>query len=148
MPVQCKYSSNNTKIIFDFNKNGNIWVNGLWNMKKINKSGVFMNNVTIENALVVRNLNFTNNEKYIFDLIQIDKLPKLKAFRMYFKVIDNEMINVKAGVFKTKKVLFTLTDWRNVFYKAYYYISDDEHRYIVKIINIPVGGETELLSIE
>jgi len=88
------------------------------------------------------------NERYEFDFLQYDKLPELDADRMYFQVIGEETVTVQAGTFKCRKILFSLSDWRGSFWQAYYYISDDSHRYIVKTENIPHGGAMELIQIK
>jgi len=67
---------------------------------------------------------------------------------MYFKVIGTTKVSVKAGTFNCKKILFSLTGYKGFFYKAYYYVTDDADRYIVKIENIPVNGSSELIAIE
>ncbi|MBN2040441.1 MAG: hypothetical protein JW864_10385 [Spirochaetes bacterium] len=111
------------------------------------KNGTFSENVSAENALIARTLDLSSEEKYEFDLIQCDKLPELAAYRMYFQVEGETTVAVKAGNFKCRKVLFSLSGWKGMFYKAYYYISNDEHHYIVKIENMPEGGCSELVKI-
>lgn len=148
IPIKIKFTEKGNQMNYSFNGNGKVNMSGFWNGKMVNEKGTFSKNVTVENALVAITLDLNLNNKYVFDLIQTDKLPNLKPFKMYFKVEGEERVMVKAGTFKCKKVLFTLTDFRSIFYKAYYYITDDEHRYIVKIDNMPMGGATELTSIE
>jgi hypothetical protein len=112
------------------------------------KSDKFMPNVSVENALIARTLDLDSKDKYEFDLIQCDKLPELTAYRMFFQVMEEETVKVEAGTFNCKKVLFSRSGWTGMFYKAYYYISNDEHRYLIKMENMPEGGASELIKIQ
>jgi hypothetical protein len=148
IPFKIIYENEDGKITLLFNHKGEVAMQGIWKNREIEKTGYFLPNVTLENALVVRTLNLESNEKYEFDLLQYDKLPQLDAYRMYFQVIGEETVTVKAGTFYCKKVLFSLSDWRGIFWQAYYYVSNDSHRYIVKTQNVPDGGAMELIRIE
>ena len=147
-PTEISYSASDNALFFEFDGSGNVRMHGVWDEKTVDITKKFKNNVTLENAAVVRTLDFDSGDKYVFDLLQTDKLPRLIAYRMYFKVLGTETVTVKAGTFRCRKILFTLTDWRTLFYKAYYYITDDDKRCIVKIDNVPEGGSSELISIE
>ena len=136
------------KMQLDFDGKGGVILTGYWNGKKIEQKNEFMKNVTLENALVVRTLELDNFDEYIFDLLQTSKFPSLESYKMYFKVLGEETVGVKAGTFNCKKILFSIKGWKGIFYKAYYFVSNDEHRYLVKIENMPRGGSTELVSIE
>lgn len=67
---------------------------------------------------------------------------------MYFQVLNEEIVKVPAGTFKCKKILFSLADWRGNFYKSYHYITNDVHHYLIKMVNMPTGAKTELISIK
>jgi len=134
------------KMVFNGKGNVNVIIN--WEGKFVKKSKRFKKNVTLENALVVRTLDLSRKNKYIFDLLQLREMPDLEAYEMFFKVIGNKTVTVKAGTFRCKKILFSLTGFRGAFYKAYYYVTDDEHRYTVKIDNVPMNGSTELINIK
>ena len=147
VPTTIEFFTKGNETALTFHGNGDAEIHGFWSGKEINEKGSYSANVSLENALIVRTLDYSSKEKYAFDLLQTSKLPRLVAFPMYFKVLGKEEITVPAGTFSCVKVQFSLTDMRGLFYKAYYYISDDTHRYIVKIHNVPMGGETELVSI-
>lgn len=147
-PIKIKYSKKGNKMQLDFDGKGGVILTGYWNGKKIEQKNEFMKNVTLENALVVRTLELDNFDEYIFDLLQTSKFPSLESYKMYFKVLGEETVGVKAGTFNCKKILFSIKGWKGIFYKAYYFVSNDEHRYLVKIENMPRGGSTELISIE
>jgi|GEM_PF-1922439 len=147
-PIEIIYEAKGNIIKLIFNGLGKTNMKGYWHGNKLDKEGYFLKNVTLENALVIRTMDLNSKEKYVFDLLQIGEFPKLIAYRMYFQVIGEETITVKAGSFRCKKVIFSLCDWRGFFYKAYYYISDDQNKYIVKIDNVPMGGTSELIKVE
>jgi hypothetical protein len=148
MPFKTIYENEDGKITLLFNHKGEAILQGIWKNRTIEKTKYFLPNVTLENALVVRTLDLESKEKHEFDQLQYDKLPQLDAYRMYFQVIGEETVTVRAGSFDCKKVLLSLSDWRGIFWQAYYYISNDSHRYIVKTLNVPDGGEMELIRIE
>lgn len=148
IPFKIIYENEYGKITLLFNHEGKVTMQGSWKNEVIEKIKYFLPNVTLENTLVIRSLNLESNEKYEFDLLQYDKLPELDAYRMYFQVVGEETVTVKAGTFHCKKVLFSLSDWRGIFWQAYYYVSNDSHRYIVKTLNVPDGGAMELIRIE
>jgi hypothetical protein len=148
IPFKIIYENKDGKITLLFNHKGKVIMQGSWKNRTIEKTKYFLPNVTLENALVIRSLNLESNEKYEFDLLQYDKLPELEAYRMYFQVVGEETVTVKAGRFYCKKVLFSLSDWRGIFWQSYYYVSDDSNRYIVKTLNVPDGGAMELIRIE
>ncbi|MBN1961145.1 MAG: hypothetical protein JW841_09375 [Deltaproteobacteria bacterium] len=52
------------------------------------------------------------------------------------------------GAFQCLKVKISVIGWRGLFWEAFYYITNDKHRNVVKIKNIPDSGVTELVSIE
>ncbi|MBN1648301.1 MAG: DUF3108 domain-containing protein [Spirochaetales bacterium] len=148
VPSLIKYSEKGNSLVLIFDGTGKVRVKGNWKGKEIDLAKTFSPTVTLENAAVARSLDFTSNTKYVFDLLQTDKLPQLVPYRMYFRVVGEEIVTVPAGTFRCKKIQFSLKDWRTLFYKAYYYISDDEKRIIVKIDNVPKGGSSELTAIE
>ena len=148
IPSRVVFTMKGNKMTLDFNGEGGVTMSGYWNGKKIQKKGSFESNVTLENALVVRTLNLDRKDPYYFDLLQTSEFPELEAYSMYFEVQGEETITVGAGTFACKKILFSVSGWRGLFYKAYYYISNDTHRYLIKIENLPMGGETELARIE
>lgn len=146
-PFKIDYYEGNSEVNMVFDGEGRVKMTGNWKDEQLNLTNNFKKNVTLENALILRNLNLDSNKKYVFDLLQREELPKLKAYEMYFKVVGNKTVTVSAGTFDCKKVLFSLTDWRGFFYKAYYYVTNDNHRYIVKIENSPKDVDSELISI-
>jgi len=148
MPAYVNLYSGNNGIWMKFDGNGNVDYNIKWNNKTAGGRKNFKANVSFENALIVRTLDFNRNDNYIFDLIQSRELPDIEAYEMYFKVIGTTKVSVKAGTFNCRKILFSLTGYKGFFYKAYYYVTDDADRYIVKIENIPVNGSSELIAIE
>jgi hypothetical protein len=151
MPFKIIFENENGILTLLFDHEGEVTLQGTWKNREIEKEKLFQPDntfVTLENTLVLRTLDLESDEKYEFDLLQNDKLPRLDAYRMYFQVVGEETVTVQAGTFYCKKVLFSLSDWRGLFWQACYYITDDCHRYIVKIMNIPDGGESELIKIE
>lgn len=148
LPDKIIYKNGDTEATFSFAGSGSVNMTFINGRESVTETEKFIPNVTVENALVARTLDLNNTEKHEFDLLQCDKLPDLVAYRMFFQVIGEETVTVKAGTFNCKKVLFSLTGWKGMFYKAYYYISNDEHRYLVKMDNMPKGGSTELIEIQ
>ena len=131
-----------------FNTKGDVKLDGIWNDEEIQKSGKFSKNVSSEIGLVLRTLNLNSRRKYVIDIIQKDIFPELTAYKMYFEVVGEEEVKVPAGTFYCKKVLFTLSGWQGLFYKCYNYITNDERRIIVRMDNMPRGGQTYLIAIE
>lgn len=148
IPVKIGLYSCKNSIIMKFDGKGNVDYAIDWkNTKRIGQK-IFRSNVSFENALIVRTLDFNRKDRYIFDLIQARELPEIVSYEMYFQVLDNKRISVEAGVFNCRKILFSLTGFKGMFYKAYYYVSDDPNRYIVKIENVPMNGSSELVLIK
>lgn len=147
-PLHIVYINGNNRMTLLFDKPGRVVLQGYWEDKQMNKTRLFSTPVTLENALKARTLDLSTDQKQKINLLQTDKFPDLEPYEMYFKVIGEENLTVKAGIFTCKKVLFTLKGWRGMFFKAYYYISDDAHRYLVKMENIPRNGCSELVKIE
>ena len=146
-PFAINYDEQHGSVKLSFDGTGNVRLTGTWDGKPVDAQKRFGANVTLENAMIVRNLDFENSEKYFFDLLQTDKLPRLVAYTMYFEAVGEETVTVPAGTFRCKKICFSLKDWRSMFYKAYYYVTDDDRRIIVKIDNVPKGGSSELVRI-
>lgn len=148
-PKEVIFKAGKDSITLRFNGEGLVICTGSWKNKKISESKKFRANVSMENMLVLQTLDFNKKGKYIFDLIQYDKLPDIIAYRMYFKVRGNETITTSAGTFKCKKIEFSIDDFRSIFYKAYYWITDDSKRLMVKVDNVPaMTGKTVLKSIQ
>jgi len=148
VPSTIVYTSKGNTMELNFDGKGSVQMTGLFAGKQINVTGFFSPSVSLENALILRTRQLKEGEQYVFDLLQTSEFPALKAYEMYFKVAGSQTITVQAGTFQCKKVLFSLKGWRGLFYKAYYYVSDDKHRYLVKMENIPMGGWSELIRIE
>lgn len=146
-PKEINFATRGNQIKLVFNDTGEVKMSGVWNGEIVEQTGQFDKNITLENAMVVRTLDLDSRKRYVFDLLQTDKFPELKSFKMYFKVIGDESVAVNAGTFDCKKVLFTIKGLGRLFYKAEYYISNDKHRYIVKIENMPMNCDTELEQI-
>ncbi|MBN2526257.1 MAG: DUF3108 domain-containing protein [Deltaproteobacteria bacterium] len=147
-PSHVSYRSRNGQMRFDFDGIGNVTASGTWNQKPIRKKTRFSPNVTAENMLILSALPLEDDTVYEFDLLQMDALPKLKAYPMSFQLEGHETVTVKAGTFRCHKVRFTFSDWRRFFWKAFYYVTDDKRHMVVKIENIPDGGSTELVNVE
>jgi len=145
-PIKINYQVGENNLNYLFKGHGLVHVQGTWNKKIIDIEKIFKPNVTIETAFLARSLNFQRKERYIFDLIQLSELPYLEAYEMFFKVIEDQKIEVPAGIFMCKKVIFSLTGFKGYFFKAYFYISIEKPNYIVKIENLPINGRTELIE--
>jgi hypothetical protein len=148
LPSRVIVTGVNLRAAYMFDGSGSVKMELKNDKGTVEKTGKFTPNVTVENALVARTLDLTSTGKHEFDLLQCGELPELIAYHMYFKVMGEETVSVEAGTFNCKKVLFSLAGWKGMFYKAYYYISNDEHRYLVKMKNMPTGGSTELIQIQ
>lgn len=148
MPSIIAFQVDKNTIKWKFDGKGTVDMRAHWEGRAFKTSRTFKPNVTGENNLSLRTLDFSQREKYVFDLIQVREMPDLEVYEMFFWVLGEESVTVKAGTFTCKKILFSLSGLRGHFYKAYYYVTDDEHRYIVKIDNIPRGGTSELVHIE
>lgn len=147
-PLKICYKKAKDSLKLDFKTNGQVIMKGIWENKKVYESKTFSDNVSLENVLLLQTMDFNNRDKYVFDLIQYDKFPKLVAYRMYFKVTGEQDVTTSAGKFKCKTVDFSLTDLRGLFYTAYYWVSDSPEHTMVKIDNIPaMMGKTELVEI-
>lgn len=146
LPRSIVFSTNGNEMELFFD-NGRVHLTGTWEGEIINESVDFNDTVTLENDLVARTLDLNSMKKHVFSLLQTNNFPQLKSFQMYFKVLGEETVNVPAGTFNCKKVCFSFDGVSGLFYKAYYYISDDEHHYIVKIENMPMKCTTELEKI-
>jgi hypothetical protein len=148
IPSRISYRSREGQVTFDFDGAGNVTASGTWNGKPVHDKIKLSANVTVENMLVLRSLPLKDGEVYEFDLLQTDELPSLKAYPMSFQLEGRETVTVPAGTFRCLKVRFTFGDWRRFFWKAFYYVTDDHRRMVVKIENIPNGGITELMKVE
>lgn len=146
-PKQIVYSVMQNTVKLKFDGIGGVAEYGTWNGQAICGVQKFTPNASLEINLVLRTLDLTNKNKYIINVIQKDKLPELVVYPMYFQVIQDETVKVEAGTFKCKKILFSLADWRGVFYKSYHYITNDAHHYWVKMENMPPGANAELIAI-
>ena len=147
-PSRISYKTKGGKVLFDFDGSGNVTASGIWNQQSVHEKARFSPNVTAENMLVLRSLPFNDDTTYEFDLIQTDALPKLKAYPMSFRLEGRTTVTVPSGTFRCLRVRFTFGDWRRLFWKAFYYITDDERRMVVKIDNLPNDGSTELVKFE
>ncbi len=147
LPQNIVFRKDKNRVTLKFNKTGAVKMTGLWDGKNLMETGKFSANVTLENALVLRTMDLRKGKKHVFDLLQTEKFPDLEAYEMCFEVIGIETVTVPAGTFQCKKVLFTVNDLRSAFFKAWYYVTDDNHRYIIKMENMPRGGSTVLTQI-
>jgi hypothetical protein len=145
-PLNIAYQTNGNTMNLSFDGLGKVTMDGFWNGKKTEQKGIFQRNVTLENAFILRTMEFTIGAEREFTLLQTDKFPELSAYTMFFKVLGNETIKVAAGAYSCKKVLFSIRGWRGLFYKSYYYVSDDAYRHLVKMTNVPLGGWSELVK--
>lgn len=148
LPRKIVFAKKDNKVELNFDQQGKVEMVGEWNGKKVHETATFRENVTLENMLIIRTFDLQSTEKYEFDLLRSGKIPDLKHYPMTLEVVGEEEVTVPAGTFQCKKVLFTLADWRSSFYKGYYYVTDDEHRYVVKMENLPQNGSTVLQKIE
>jgi hypothetical protein len=148
-PKEITYKKDIDSLHLIFDGSGYVKCTGVWDNKPINTSKQFRENVTLENVLVLQTMDFNKKGKYVFDLIQPDKLPDLVVYRMYFKVTGYKTITTPAGTFDCIQLDFSLTDLRGLFYTAYYWVTNDPKRMLIKIDNIPaMMGKTELNSIK
>ena len=146
-PVMISYAEGKDCVVLHFDGSGNVVMTGTWKGEDVAEHGRFSPSVTLENMTVVRSLDFESGEKVEFDLLQVSEFPGLTPYEMYFQVVGRETVSVPAGTFDCRKVLFSLVGFRGMFYKAYYYVTDDDRRYVVKMENMPRGGHTELVAV-
>jgi len=129
-------------------KGTSVKMTGLWNGTRVDEQKDFPGMVTGENALLLRAHDFDAQKSFSFFLVQPDKYPKLAAFKMTFTWVGSESVTVPAGNFSCRKIRFTLAGAGSVLYNAWYYITDDNRRIIVKSENMPVNGSCVLEKIE
>ena len=145
-PYLIQYSVAENVVRWSFDGKGRVCMNGIWDSNTCHDCKQFDTYVTVETNYLIRHVNFVNNEQYIFNLIQLSELPKFKTYIMYFQWVGDEVVQVEAGEFHCKKILFSLKGFKGFFFKSFFYISNDAHRYIVKIDNLPINGTTELIK--
>jgi len=146
-PVEVSHEFYGNPIKFTFGKN-KVHMSGFWNGENISEEREFKGLITPEIAMILRNLDLGSKDRFVLQVIQKDEYPELVTYTMYFQVKEDTTITVKAGTFNCKRVVFSLTDWRGLFYKSNQYITNDEYRRIIKMENFPRGGETELKDYE
>lgn len=133
---------------FDFSFEGSsVHMRGMWNGAPVEQRVDFNTFVTGENALLLRCHDFDREKSFSFMLLQPDKYPELKAFKMSYTFVGTERVQVPAGSFNCRKIQFSLAGAGAVMFRAYYYITDDDRRIIVKSENMPLKGESVLLKI-
>lgn len=147
-PVETNLIREREKYRVQFSPDGRLTVKGVWDGKQQEYKARFDPNATLENLMLLRTLPLQPGAKYSFQQFRPDKLPKLVPYKMYYQVVGEKTVTVKAGTFRCKEVLFTCkSSLYRRFYKSYFYVSDDSHRYFVKEINPSRGFEVELQSI-
>ena len=146
-PVKISHTLEGNEMNFTYSGN-TVSLQGMWNGTAVDAAESFNGFVTGENALLLRAHDFDAEKSFSFYLLQPDRYPEIKAFKMMFKWEGSEEVTVPAGTFKCRKIKFTLSGAGSLMFSAYYYITDDDRRIIVKSENMPVGGKSELISIE
>jgi hypothetical protein len=121
-------------------------LNAHWKGKTFSQTGQFQHEVSTEPYLLLRTMALGTGTRRDFDSIAYRELPALVTYPMFFEVLGDETVTVPAGTFHCNKVLFTVNDWRRLFFSAVYYITDDEKRWIVKVELHPFSGGMELVS--
>ncbi|MBF0451822.1 MAG: hypothetical protein HQK75_14050 [Candidatus Magnetomorum sp.] len=129
-----------------FTKDGHFEMEGFWDGKKCSNQKVFENNVYVEISSLIRTMNLKQNTPFIFELIRLPEFPMIKTHQLYVQILNDSIVNVPAGRFSCKKILFSASGYKGYFFKAYFYVSIDERQLIVKIENLPIGGKTELVK--
>jgi len=147
-PVETNLARGRDNYKLKFSPDGHLVMNGVWEGKEREYKARFDPNATLENLMLLRTLPLEPGSKYSFQQFRPDKLPKLVPFRMMYQVLGKKTITVKAGTFRCKEVLFTCkSSFYRRFYKSYFYVSDDDHRYFVKEVNPSRGFVVDLQSI-
>ncbi|ETR72503.1 MAG: hypothetical protein OMM_01671 [Candidatus Magnetoglobus multicellularis str. Araruama] len=114
-PLLTEYQVGPNRMQMTFNNNGLFEMKGIWDGKNCYQKKVFNNNVYIELTGMVRNIDLTRTTPIQFDLVRITKFPLIETHCLYFKVLDDVVIDVPAGHFKCKKLLLTASGMKGFF---------------------------------
>jgi hypothetical protein len=136
---------NNMTMTFD--KNGLFEMKGVWNGKKCHQKINFENQVYVEITGLVRTMDLNRTTPITFDLVRITEFPMVKSHDLFFQILNDVVIDVPAGRFKCKKIMLSATGYKGYFFKAYFYVTNDENQFIVRVDNIPIGGMTQLIEV-
>jgi len=142
--IEYHVGPNNMKMTFS--KKGLLKIKGFWGGKKCTNQKIFDNKVYVEISSLIRTMDLKQSTPLKFELVRLPELPLIKTHDLYLQVIDNIKIKVPAGQFLCKKILLSASGYKGLFFKAYIYVSNDERQLPVKIENLPIGGETELVE--
>ncbi|MDA3900333.1 MAG: DUF3108 domain-containing protein [Spirochaetes bacterium] len=145
-PQTVKHNIRGNELSFVYNANS-VSISGIWAGDAINNEKRYDRLVTSENALLLRTHDFTKNPEMVFEMQQPDYYPLLETMTMQYIYEGTETVTVPAGTFECKKIRFTLTGIKKMFFSAYYYITDDARQIIVKTENMPRNGKSELVKI-
>ncbi len=147
-PLQVDMSRGEDNLSIHFAQDGLINLKGKWNGRETLQQVRHDPKATVENLMLLRTLPFQNGSKHKFQLFRPDKLPKLVPYQMYYKVMGEKTVTVRAGTFRCKEILLTCDNflYRRL-YHSYFYVSDDANRYFVKEVNPSRGFEVELESV-
>jgi hypothetical protein len=136
---------NNMQMIFD--KNGLFEMKGVWDGKNCHQKMNFDNQVYVEINSLVRTMNLNSKTPITFDLVRITAFPMVKSHDLFFQILHDIVIDVPAGRFNCKKVMLSATGYKGYFFKAFFYVTNDENQFIVRVDNIPIGGMTQLIEV-
>jgi len=142
--IEYKIGPNNMHMAFS--KNGHFEMKGFWEGKKSSTKRVFDNKVYVELPSLLRTMDLNQSAPVKFELIRLPELPFIKTHDLFVQVMGYKKVKVPAGHFSCKKILLSASGYKGLFFKAYIYLTHDERQLIVKIENLPIGGETELIE--
>jgi hypothetical protein len=146
-PRLIHYQAGPNNMHMTFEKNGLFAMNGFWDGKKCFKKTNFDSQVYVEITGLVRTMDLSQKTPIKFDLVRITKFPILESQDLYFQILHDIVIDVPAGQFNCKKIMLSAAGYKGFFFKAYFYVTTDEHQLIVRVDNIPIGGMTQLIEV-
>ena len=146
IPFETSYAVSANAVRTLFNQ-GEVNLVANWKGKSFTHRRQFSAEVSTEPFLMLRTMDLATANRRVFDFVSYRDFPGFSSYPMVFEVLNRETVTVPAGTFICKKAVFTANDWRSIFFKAYYDITDDDRRWIVKIEFRPFGGGMELLGV-
>jgi len=145
-PRLIEYKVGRNYVRMTFSKEGHFELKGFWDGKKCFKQKSFENKVYVELSSLMRTIDLNQKEPLLFELIKLTRFPKIETHHLFIKVMEDVEVKVPAGLFSCKKIMLSVSGYKGYFFKAYFFVSNDDRQIVVKIENLPIGGVTTLIS--
>jgi hypothetical protein len=146
-PLLINYHVGPNNMHMTFDKNGLFEMKGVWDGKKCHQKINFDNQVYVEITGLVRTMDLNRSTPIMFDLVRMTEFPMVKSHDLFFQILNEVVIDVPAGRFNCKKIMLSATGYKGYFFKAYFYVTNDQKQVIVRVDNIPIGGMTQLIEV-